>query len=263
MSEKINVLRIENLSVSFGEKTVLHDVNLDVKKGEFLGIIGPNGGGKTTLLKAILGINPNYSGKITLLDGGKNAYSKIGYVPQFSLLEKKFPITVLEVVMTAFVTKSLNPFMRYKKIHREKAMEKLKFVGIDHLSSRQISGLSGGEFQRLLIARALACEPEILILDEPTASVDPASRDLIYSLLENLNDKITIIMVTHDLFAISSMVKSIACLNGDLVYHGAPVLSEETVQKLYGCPVDLIAHGVPHRVLGEHSHKNDGGHSHD
>ena len=135
-------------------------------------------------------------------------------------------------------------------------MEFLKRVGIEALAKRQISELSGGEFQRLLIARALAVSPEILILDEPTASVDPASRASIYSLLDSLNrEGMTVILVTHDLLAVSSAVGRIACLNRRLAYHGEPRLTEEVCNEMYGCPIDLIAHGIPHRILGEHSHE--------
>ena len=128
----------------------------------------------------------------------------------------------------------------------------LEKVGITDLANRQISELSGGEFQKMLIARALATNPKLLLLDEPTASVDAASRDQIYGLLAELNKNMTIILVTHDLLAVSSQVTRLACLNGQLVYHGEPELTEKVVNNLYGCPVDLIAHGVPHRVLRDH-----------
>lgn len=146
----------------------------------------------------------------------------------------------------------MSPFMKYSNADKEISYEQLKRVGIVRLANRQISALSGGEFQRLLIARALTINPEILLLDEPTASVDASSRDQIYDLLEALNKKMTIVLVTHDLLAISSKVRRLACLNGSLVYHGEPELNEHIVNELYGCPVDLIAHGVPHRVLKEH-----------
>ncbi|HEX3023430.1 MAG TPA: ATP-binding cassette domain-containing protein, partial [Lachnospiraceae bacterium] len=135
------------------------------------------------------------------------------------------------------------------------AMELLDKVGIVDLANRQIAGLSGGEFQKMLIARALAVRPRLLLLDEPTASVDAIARAQIYDLLDTLNKDMTIVIVTHDLMVISSKVKKLACLNGTLVYHGEPELNDHVVNKLYGCPVDLIAHGVPHRVLKEHGGK--------
>ena len=166
--------------------------------------------------------------------------------------DKKFPISMLEVVLTGRLKQGLSPFFKYTKEDKEKAHELLERVGIAELANRQISELSGGEFQKMLIARALAVSPRLLLLDEPTASVDASSRDQIYNLLAELNQDMTIILVTHDLMAISSQVKRLACLNGHLVYHGEPELNESIMNTLYGCPVDLIAHGVPHRVLKEH-----------
>lgn len=176
----------------------------------------------------------------------------VAYVPQFASLDKAFPITMLEVVLTGSLPKALKPFFRYQAKDRELAMTYLEKVGIDHLANRQIAQLSGGEFQKMLIARALAVKPKLLLLDEPTASVDATSREHIFNLLGELNKEMTVILVTHDLMAISSHVKHLACLNTHLVYHGEPELNEEIVNHLYGCPIDLLAHGVPHRVLKEH-----------
>ncbi len=253
MGEKINALKIEKLCVNYRHTKALTDVCLDVHEGEFLGVIGPNGGGKSTLLKAILGLEPISSGHISIYGGadGKNR-ELIGYVPQFSLVDRAFPITVQEVVMTALMKGGLHPFFKYTSSHKEKAMTQLQRVGIAELAERQISELSGGEFQRLMIARALAAEPKILLLDEPTASVDPASRAKIFELLAELNRIMTIVLVTHDLMAVASQVSDLACLNGTLVYHGAPELNQQVVNEMYGCPVELIAHGVPHRVLRGH-----------
>ena len=248
-------IHIENLSVNYRHTPALAGVCLDVRDGEFLGVIGPNGGGKSTLLKAILGLVEKQSGSISIYGSEKpSARAQIGYVPQFSAVDRGFPISVLEVVMTAFQKGALHPFFRFNAFHRDKAMEQLERVGIAELAQRQISELSGGEFQRLLIARALAVEPRMLLLDEPTASVDPASRAHIYELLTELNREVTIVLVTHDLMAVASQVTSLACLNGTLVYHGSPEINEKIVHEMYGCPVDFIAHGVPHRVLGEHEH---------
>jgi zinc transport system ATP-binding protein len=228
-------------------------VCLDVSDGEYLGIIGPNGGGKSTLLKAILGLIPVSSGNISIYGGNahKNR-SLVGYVPQFALLNRKFPISLFEVVLTGHLKQGIAPFFRYSSKDNESVYTLLEKVGITDLANRQISELSGGEFQKMLIARALATNPRLLLLDEPTASVDAASRDQIYSLLAELNKNMTIILVTHDLLAVSSQVNRLACLNGQLVYHGEPELTEKVVNNLYGCPVDLIAHGVPHRVLRDH-----------
>lgn len=248
-----NVVEVKQLSVCYGKTQALKDITINVEKGEYLGIIGPNGGGKSTLLKALLGLMPFNSGSVKVfgVDPGKCG-KQVGYVPQFSHFDKKFPINLNEVVLTGRQRSGLSPFFKYSKEDKQIVDNLLEKVGIADLKDRQISMLSGGEFQKMLIARALAVEPKLLILDEPTASVDASSREQIYDLLAQLNKNITIILVTHDLFAISSKVQRLACLNRDLVYHGEPELNQKIVNKLYGCPVDIIAHGVPHRVLKDH-----------
>lgn len=250
---KTNVVEIKDLTVFYGQTPALTNVSFQVEEGEFLGIMGPNGGGKSTLLKAMLGLVPITQGSIKIYNQDvKEKGSSIGYVPQFATMDKRFPISVFEVVLTGCIRKELAPFFKYTEKDKERAQEQLKRVGIENLSNRQISELSGGEFQKLLIARALAVQPRLLLLDEPTASVDAKSREQIYHLLGELNKEITIILVTHDLMAISSNVHSLACLNGSLAYHGEPEVNEQIIDKLYGCPVDLVAHGVPHRVLKKH-----------
>ena len=254
----MNVIEIKNLSVSYGETPALSDVSLTFEEKEFVGIMGPNGGGKSTLLKSVLGLIPINCGEIKIMgDTSKKAITNIGYVPQFSSMDRSFPITVLETVLCGMLPVGLHPFFRFTKKMQLEAASFLEMVNLEKLSKRQISELSGGEFQRLLIARSLAAKPPILMLDEPTAAVDPASKQLIYSLLTELNKEKTIILVTHDLMTISSNVKRIVCINRGVVYHGEPHLTQNVVSELYNCPVDLIAHGVPHRVLGEHSHKEE------
>ena len=250
---KMNAIEVKNLTVSYGSYVALENINLTVKEGEYLGIMGPNGGGKSTLLKSILGLVPKKNGEIKLFgeDIKKNRQC-IGYVPQHTSVDKSFPISVQEAVMCAFLKGGLHPFFTFGGAKRKMADEKLEKVGLEDLKNRQLCELSGGEVQRLLIARALASEPSVLLLAEPAASVDPASREKIYSLLAELNKSITIVMVTHDMAAVASEVKRLACLNRTLVYHGAPQLDEGVVKELYGCPVDLIAHGLPHRVLKNH-----------
>lgn len=261
MEEKI-AISVKDMTVRYGNTVVLDKVSLEVKNGDFLGIIGPNGGGKTTLLKSILGLIRPTDGTVDF-PSVSDKRKKIGYVPQFVSMNRGFPISVLEVAMSARMSGSLHPFFRYSKADRDAAMKSLERLGLDHLADRRVAGLSGGEFQRLLIARALTLDPEVLLLDEPTASVDPASANTVYGLFKELNGEgVTIVMVTHDTTAISSEVKSIACLNRTLIYHGEPELSEETVGALYGCPIDILAHGVPHRVLSGHSHSHSHVHTH-
>ncbi|WP_373482970.1 metal ABC transporter ATP-binding protein [Acetobacterium sp.] len=247
------VVHVDNLTVFYGQTPAIAGVCLDVYEGEYLGIIGPNGGGKTTLLKTILGINPPTEGAVEIY-GEPIARKRtlMGYVPQFAAMNKTFPITVFEVVLTGRIKSRFKPFFHYTQKDKEIVWDLLAKVGLSDLAERQISQLSGGEFQKMLIARALAVKPRLLLLDEPTASVDAVSREQIYHLLEELNKEMTIILVTHDLLAVSSYVGRLACLNTRLVYHGEPELTEAVVNHLYGCAVDLIAHGVPHRVLKDH-----------
>lgn len=244
---------VKNLTVYYGKIPAISNIKLKVQDGEFLGIIGPNGGGKSTLLKAVLGLIPIASGSVNIY--GKPILENrklISYVPQFAAIDKHFPITLTEVVLTGCLKKGLSPFYIYSSEQKALANELIEKVGLSALAKRRISELSGGEFQKMIIARALAAKPKILLLDEPTASVDTTSREQIYNLLEELNKSVTIVLVTHDLLAISSHVRTLACLNRELVYHAEPELTEDVLNGLYGCPVDLIAHGVPHRVLKEH-----------
>ena len=246
-------LDISNLNVFYGEDCALRDVNLQVEEREFLAIIGPNGGGKTTLLKSILGLVQPDSGEIRIFGRtGASARRSIGYVPQFSRFDRKFPISVEEVVLLGRLAGRSAWFSRFSRQDRQLVDSLLERLEIADLKHRQIGQLSGGQLQRVLIARALAVEPQILVLDEPTASVDSASKTRIYDLLKELNQEMTILIVTHDLSAVSSNIDKIACLNQQLFYHGRTELEAGLVEKVYGCPVDLIAHGVPHRVLRGH-----------
>lgn len=248
------VLEIRNLYVCYGHTTALEDVCLELREGAYMAVMGPNGGGKSTLLKAVLGLIPIKSGELRIC--GASAARKrglCGYVPQFALMDRHFPISVEEAALTGRLPGGLHPFFRYGGADRRAAFAAMEELGVAHLAKRQVGELSGGEFQRLLLARALAAKPALLLLDEPTASIDPASRAQIYALLDKLHKSgMSIMMVTHDLMAVASSVDELACLHTRLVYHGEPALNEEVLEQMYGCPVDLIAHGVPHRVLGSH-----------
>lgn len=246
-------LEIQDLSVYYEDDCVLDKINLNVEEREFLGIIGPNGGGKTTLLKALLGLVQPQNGTIRIFGStGREARRNIGYVPQFSRFDRRFPICVQEVVLMGRLAGRNSFLFRYSDRDHRLVDSLLERLEIGDLKRRQIGHLSGGQLQRVLIARALAVEPRILILDEPTASVDSASKIRIYELLKELNREMTILIVTHDLSAVSSNIDKIACLNQQLYYHGRTELEAGLVERVYGCPVDLIAHGVPHRVLREH-----------
>jgi zinc transport system ATP-binding protein len=251
-------VNIENLSVYYGQTPALTNVSLEVEQGEYLGLLGPNGGGKSTLLRTILGLVPVSSGTVRVFgDKPSKSRAHVGYVPQLNSIDRRFPITVFEVVLTGRMKKGISQFFRYSREDREIAEALLEKVGLRELKARRISELSGGQFQKMLIARALAVKPSLLLLDEPTASVDAASRDQIYSLIEELSRTMTIILVTHDLLAVSSKVHRLACLNGSLIYHGEPKLSQRIVSSLYGCEVDLLAHGLTDG--GEKKHPGERG----
>ena len=252
MKNEDYILEIKDLTVCYSGHCALQSVNLDVRKDEFLGIIGPNGGGKSTLLKAICGLIKPSSGTIKL-----NSSRSIGYVPQFSSFSRDFPISVIEVVLTGMLGGRARAFHRYSSSDIYKAKKTLSLLGILELEKRQIGTLSGGQLQKVLIARALVSNPEILLLDEPTASIDSTSKSNIYEFLSGLSKDMAVIIVSHDIGTISSYVHSIACLNKKLYYHGEDEVDlSASIEKTYGCPIDMIAHGFPHRVLSPHlNHK--------
>lgn len=246
-------VELDDVSVNYGEVEALKSIKLQVEKGSFLGIIGPNGGGKTTLLKVILGLIKPANGSVKVMGCSLNqAVDQIGYVPQISNFDRSFPINVLDVVLMARLGGRVRFFHQYQKEDVQKAEAILEQLNLLHLKKRQIGKLSGGQLQRVLIARGLAVEPEILLLDEPTANVDASSTSQIYELLKELNKEKTIIVVTHDMAAVSSYFDSLACLNEKLYHHGDKHLNQSTTEQVFGCPVDLIAHGHPHHVFTPH-----------
>ncbi|MCC6933958.1 MAG: ABC transporter ATP-binding protein [Deltaproteobacteria bacterium] len=231
---------------------ILEDINLEIFPHDYVGIIGPNGGGKTTLLRLFLGLDTPTRGDIALFSQNpKISRGKVGYVPQLRNLEVNFPVTVIEVVMMGHLARG-GKFGYFKKQDRKFAEKCLAQVGMVEFWRRQVQGLSGGEMQRVFIARALMAEPSLLLLDEPTANVDSPFGETFYQLLSELNKNMAIILVSHDIGVLASQVKTIACLNKKLHYHNSPEISVEAMEQIYGCPVDLIAHGHTHRVLNHH-----------
>ena len=246
------IASLERVWANYGGVAALEDVNLAIKKNEFLGILGPNGGGKTTLLKVILGLVKPEKGTVKLFgktpeQGRKDA----GYVPQYTNFDKNFPISVFEVALMGRLEKR-GLLKGYSKADLQKTEDALKTVGMLELGNRQISQLSGGQLQRVLVARALASQPKLLLLDEPMNSIDQATQKSFYDLLGKLKKKMSIVIVTHDITAISIHVNRIACLNQKLYYHGSLGKGIKQLEKTYQCPIELIAHGVPHRVLRRH-----------
>jgi zinc transport system ATP-binding protein len=236
------VIAVEDVSFSFDGPVILDRVSLSVKKGEFLGIVGPNGGGKSTLLKLILGLLKPDHGRIRVLGKSpRKGRAMIGYVPQYAGFERNFPITVQQTVLLGRMGKSGSLF-GFNGRDTDLANQALKETEIADLKGRLLSTLSGGQFQRVLIARALVSEPEILILDEPTANVDSRAETDIFDVLKSLNEHITIIVVSHDIGFISEYVSTVACLNKTLVCHETESISGKTIEELYGAPVHMIQH---------------------
>ncbi|KYH30885.1 high-affinity zinc uptake system ATP-binding protein ZnuC [Clostridium tepidiprofundi DSM 19306] len=247
------IIDISNLYVYYKNNCALSNINLSVNEGDFLAIMGPNGGGKSTLLKTILGLLKPNKGTIKIMDElPQDSKGVIGYAPQFSKFDKNFPITVKDVVLTGTLAKKNIFFHTYGENDYKIIYDVMKRLNIYDLRNKQIGQLSGGQLQRVLIARAISMTPKILLLDEPTASIDSESKTEIYSILKELNKNMTIIIVTHDIGAICSYVTSIACINKSLFYHGEAEINDNIVEQIYGCPIDLIAHGIPHRVLKTH-----------
>ena len=255
------IIETQNLNFSYEKQPVIRDVNLRIKSGDFMAMIGPNGGGKTTLIKLMLGLLNADSGSIRIFGKApQNVSHRIGYVPQDVHVNQNFPISTSDVVLMGKLQPGKGWFRHSKENHKA-ALLALEQVGMQKYRDQRIGQLSGGQKQRVLIARALVTDPDILLLDEPTASIDAKGQNEFYALLKELNHKITIIVVSHDLMVISRYVKSVACVNQRLHYHGRAELTGEMIEMMYDCkieetcPVELIAHGLPHRVL--HTHEND------
>jgi len=254
MTDKKKLLELEAVSAGYNGNIVLEDVNLVLHRQDFLGVIGANGSGKTTLLKLLLGLKKPLSGSICFYFGNReNPKKHIGYLPQHAMFDKKFPITVIDIVLSG-LTSAVGLLKSFSSGDRDRAADVLEQMGIEDLRNRAIGTLSGGQMQRVFLARALVSSPDILVLDEPDTFVDQNFARAFYEILEELNSRIAIVLVSHDLGMISSHVKSIACINRTLFYHESNVISPELLDS-YNCPIDLITHGeLPHRVLKEHSH---------
>lgn len=276
------LIEIKNLSAGYDGRTVLHDVNLTVYDRDFLGIIGPNGGGKTTLIKCILGLLKPTAGEIlyapahtlehTSDNTSSSQYSSVpfsqknsplstlhsalsmGYLPQYNSIDRKFPITVEEVVLSGL--SSQKPlYSRFTATHRAKAQEVIARMGLEGLEKRSIGALSGGQLQRALLGRAVISDPKLVVLDEPSTYIDKRFEARLYELLAEINRDCAIILVSHDIGTVLQQVKSIACVNETLDYHPDTGISEEWLERNFNCPIELLGHGaIPHRILAEHKH---------
>lgn len=243
------LLELKNVSAGYDKNIVLSDVNMRVYDRDFIGVIGPNGGGKTTLVKVILGLLKPLKGEITYCENTRNF---IGYLPQINKIDSKFPITVYDVILSGLMSQN-QLITSFNKLNKQKADELLEQIGITHLKKKPIGELSGGQMQRVFLCRALISSPRLLILDEPSSFVDNKFEHELYGLLHELNKLMAIIIISHDVGTITSYVKTIACVNKALHYHHSNIITEEQLAD-YNCPIQIITHGhVPHTVL-EHHH---------
>jgi len=239
---------IKDLTHYYGDVCALQSINLKVKEKDFLGIIGPNGGGKSTLMKAVLGQLKIQSGEIDV-----HTSKPIGYVPQFSAFDKQFPIRVLDVVLMGKLKSKISFFHKYSKSDIDSARDILNKLGMGDYEKRQIGQLSGGQLQKVLIARALMTDPDILLLDEPTASLDKQATIEIYDILKDLNSKKTIIIISHDMEELFSYVQSVAYINQTIHYHREDLA--ENINKLgqiFDCPIDLMLNSYKKHTLTGH-----------
>ncbi|PID92630.1 MAG: zinc ABC transporter ATP-binding protein [Bacteroidetes bacterium] len=243
------LISLSHVSVGYQGHEALKDVSLSVYEKDFIGIIGPNGGGKTSLLKLILGLVSPSQGSISY----RVAKRDIGYLPQGRQIDQKFPISVEDVVASG-LQKGLSVRGKPTNSEKQEINKVLEMSGMLRMRKRAIGMLSGGELQRTLLARAIVSSPRVLILDEPNTHVDNQFEMELYRILRELNQHMTILLVSHDIGIISPYIKSIACVNRTLHYHPGNEISEAQL-KVYNCPIEIITHGtVPHRVMKSHTH---------
>lgn len=237
-----NIISLSDVSFSYDDRPVLDTVNLDLDEGDFLGIVGPNGGGKSTLLKLMLGLLEPTSGHIKIFGGPPSqARTRLGYVPQFATFDSAFPISVRDTVLQGRLGKT-RALLGYNKADHAIAEQAMRETDILDLQKQPMTALSGGQRQRVLIARALACEPEVLLLDEPTANIDPHHGDNVFDLLHRLHDRIAIVLISHDVGFISRCVTRVACLNRTLVCHATTPVDSDSIKHLYTSPVSMVQH---------------------
>lgn len=241
---------IETLTAGYENRVALENVTMTVEENDFIGIIGPNGGGKTTLLKVILGLLKPFSGRVDYSPGNLRL-NQIGYMPQVAQGDILFPVTVEDVVLSGMMLNK-GSAGRMGRDDKKRAAWVMDELGLSPLSSQALNELSGGQLQRVYLARAVSGEPRLLLLDEPATYVDASFEADFYEKLRVLNQRMTIMMVSHDVGTISAWVKSFACVNGSLFYHPHSKITEEDL-RMYGCPIQLVTHGdVPHVVLHKH-----------
>ena len=253
------VIELADIWLTKDGRTILEQIDLRVMEGDVFAILGPNGGGKTTLLKVILGLIPPDRGMVRVLGKApEETRHRIGYVPQLRTFDFDYPISVRGMVLSGLLGRKNGVIpKRYSDEDYRFADTALATMGIQHLADRTIRDLSGGERQRAVIARALAGNPRVLLLDEPTVSIDAPTETKFYDILGDLATSMSIVLVTHDIGFLVSHVTKVGCLNRRLYTHDSKELTDDLVQGAYQCPVDIVAHGHPHRVLRTHPAEED------
>lgn len=247
--DKAPAIRMQNVSFSYGAFSVLTGVNLTIDRGDFACLVGPNGGGKTTLVQLILGLLTPDTGSVEVLGTTPlRARARIGYTPQHLQFDSQFPVRAIDVVLMGRLDRH-RFFGCYTKKDYQAAQGALAEVGMADLSLRPLAALSGGQCQRVFVARALVSEPELLVLDEPMANIDPAVQNELYTLLERLTHRVTILMVTHDIGFVSTSIDRVVCVNRTVWVHPTTALTGETIRSLYGSDVSLVRHD--HRCAEE------------
>jgi zinc transport system ATP-binding protein len=251
-------IELQGVWVNFNGAVILEDVNLTIEAGRYVGILGPNGAGKSTLLKVILGLIRPPRGEVRIFGESpeklRHQGDVLGYLPQRPLGNPRFPVTVLDVVLMARYGR-IGLFKRPRRQDREIARSRLEDLGIAHLADRLIGDLSGGEQQRVFIARALGVEPRLLVLDEPTVSLDACVQDDIFELINSLKKKwnLTVLIVSHDIGAVARHVDDVVCINRRIHVHQPPPIGRLGLESTFGCAVEYLFHGeIPHRVVKAH-----------
>jgi len=244
-----------NLLFSYDVKPVLWNVNITIPEGDFVCVVGPNGSGKTTLLKIALGLLKPTSGTIEIFGQAPDrSRGRIGYVPQHPRLDPLFPVSAMDVVLMGRLGRARS-WGAWGFDDREQAMRALDEVGLVDQSERHFASLSGGQQQRVLIARALAGEPDLLLLDEPTAGLDAHVEEGFYRLLQELNQRLTIMLVSHDLGFVSGFVRTVVCVGQEVVVHPTSEITGQVIADLYGSDMRLVRHD--HRCSPD-GHEQDG-----
>jgi zinc transport system ATP-binding protein len=256
-SPGVPAIEVRDVWLSFRGTNALEAIDLTVEQGALLGIIGPNGAGKTVLLKVLLGLLKPDRGSVRILGKpAEKARGEVAYVPQHAEFDRNFPVRVRDVVLMGRLGRG-KLFRPYDATDRRRVREAIERVGLSELADRQIGKLSGGQLQRALIARALAVDARILLLDEPTANLDSQVAGRLYDLLHRLSGELTIVLVDHDIGVMHRYVESVGCLNRRLHYHAAK-LTQQALEQTYGYPVEVVVHGAAQRILDDHETQGEG-----